>query len=166
MRDRRFIAVHRGGSLKKENHILLIKWACNCIENVLPLLGNKTDERLTTALSVAREWAKGNASVGDARKASLQAIEAANEFSDPVAVDVARAAGHAVATAHMADHSLGAALYALKAAKNAGRSVEIERNWQNEQLPEEIRELVLTNRIMKEKGLFALLHRKRDNTKL
>ena len=46
----------------------------------------------------------------------------------------------------MADHSLGAALYALKAVKNAGGSVIEERKWQDEQLPLEIRDLVLTAR--------------------
>jgi hypothetical protein len=46
----------------------------------------------------------------------------------------------------MADHSLGAAWYALKAVKNAGKSIDAERNWQNEQLPSEIKELVLTAR--------------------
>jgi len=58
---------------------------------------------------------------------------------------VARSVGHAAATSHMADHSLVAALYALKAVKNAGKSMDAERKWQNEQLPSEIRELVLTS---------------------
>ncbi|MCX6255149.1 MAG: hypothetical protein NTV31_11820, partial [Bacteroidia bacterium] len=69
------------------------------------------------------------------------------------AIAVARSVGHAVATAHMADHSLGAALYALKAVKNAGKSIDAERKWQNEQLPSEIMELVLTAMSKKEKGL-------------
>jgi len=43
----------------------------------------------------------------------------------------------------MADHALGAALYALKAVKSAGKSIEAERKWQKEQLPSEIKELVL-----------------------
>ncbi|MDP2338888.1 MAG: hypothetical protein Q8N05_21040 [Bacteroidota bacterium] len=90
-------------------------------------------------------------SVGDARNASLKAIAVANESSIPIAV--ARAVGHAVATAHMADHSLGAAMYALKAVKNAGKSIDAERKWQNEQLPSEITELVLSSRSMKEKNL-------------
>ncbi len=51
----------------------------------------------------------------------------------------------------MADHSLGAALYALKAVKNAGKSVDAERKLQNEQLPSEIKELVLTAMSLKEK---------------
>jgi hypothetical protein len=95
----------------------------------------------------------GNTTVGDARNESLKAIAVANESSNPIAIAVARAVGHAVATAHMADHSLGAALYSLKAVKNAGKSVDAERNWQNEQLPSEIMELVLTTRSKKEKDL-------------
>ena len=43
----------------------------------------------------------------------------------------------------MADHALGVALYALKAVKSAGKSIEAERKWQKEQLPSEIKELVL-----------------------
>ena len=153
MRDKRFIAEHRGGLLKKDQHRQLIKWACDCAENVLPLFGETLDERLTNALMIAKEWAKGKATVGDARNASLQAIAVANESSSPIAIAVVRAVGHAVATAHMADHSLVSALYALKAVKNAGKSVEAERKWQNEQLPSEIMELVLTTRSKKEKGL-------------
>ena len=146
MRDKRFIAEHRGGPLKKEQHRQLIKWACDCAENVLPLFGEEIDERLKNALNVAKEWEKGNASVGDARKASVASHAAARESSNPAAIAVARSVGHAVATAHAADHSLGAAWYALKAVKNAGKSVDAERKWQDEQLPSEIKELVLTAR--------------------
>ena len=95
---------------------------------------------------MAQEWKQGNASVGNVRKASLDAIAVANKSSNPTAIAVARSIGHAVATAHMADHSLGAALYALKALKNAGKSTASERKWQDEKLPSEIKELVLTAR--------------------
>lgn len=54
---------------------------------------------------------------------------------------------------HLADHSSGAALYALKAVKNAGKSVDTDRICQNEQLPPEIKELVLASGIKKEKDL-------------
>jgi phosphoglycerate dehydrogenase-like enzyme len=84
-------------------------------------------------------------------KASVGAHAVAREFTDPALIAVARAVGHAVATAHMADHSLGAAIYALKAIKYAGKSIEKEREWQNEQLPSEIMEIVLTARTDKEK---------------
>ena len=146
MRDKRFIAEHRNGPLKREQHRQLIEWACACAGHVLHLFGEKIDDRLEKALYVAREWKQGSTSVGEARKASSDAHAVARESSDPVAVAVARSVGHAVATAHMADHSLGAAWYALKAVKNAGRSEDSEREWQDEQLPQEIRELVLSAR--------------------
>ena len=146
MRDKRFITKHRGGPLEKEQHYQLIKWACVCAENVLRLFGERIDERLQKALNMANDWKQGNASVGDARKASLDAIAVANESSNTTAIAVARSVGHAVATAHMADNSLGAALYALKAVKNAGKSIDAKRKWQDEQLPSEIKELVLTAR--------------------
>lgn len=146
MRDRRFLAEHRGGPLKKEQHRQLITWARACAEHVLPLFGEEVDERLINALAVAEEWEKGNASVGEARKASVGAHAAARESHKPVSIAVARAVGHAVATAHMADHSTGAGDYALKAMKNAGKSIDAERKWQDEQLPSEIKELVITAR--------------------
>lgn len=151
MRDKRFVAEHRGGPLKKEQHYQLMKWACACSEHVMHLLGENTDERLKNALVTAREWARGNASTGDAMKASAAAHAAARESRDPAATAVARSVGHAVATAHMADHSLGAALYALKAVKIAGKSTGAERQWQQEQLPQEIKDLVLTAMREKEK---------------
>ena len=149
MRDKRFVAKHRGGSLSIEQHYQLMQWAYDCSRHVLHLFGKGIDQRLENALRVAKAWQKGKASVGDARKASLAAIAVANETSDKTSIAVARAIGHAVATAHMADHSLGSAWYALKAVKSAGGSIDEERRWQNEQLPSEVRDLVLTTRILR-----------------
>ena len=147
MRDKRFVAQHRGGLLSKEQHCQLIEWACDCAQHVLYLFGERVDVRLQRALDVARQWKQGNASVGDARKASVDAIRVANESSTTTAIAVARSIGHAVATAHMADHSLGAALYALKAMEHAGQPTDRERQWQDGQLPPEIRNIVLTARV-------------------
>jgi hypothetical protein len=146
MRDIRFIAEHRGGPLKKEQHRQLIIWACSCAEHVFPLLSEQSYERLKNVLFIAKEWEEGKATTGDARNASLNAIAMANESSDPVTVAIARAVGHAVATAHMAEHSLVAASYSLKAVSDAGKSTDAEKIWQNTQLPSEITELVLTSR--------------------
>jgi hypothetical protein len=142
MRDKRFIAEHRGGLLKKEQHHQLMQWACDCAEHVLPLFGDKMDRRLTNALKVVEEWRQGKASVGDARKAAYDMIALANELSNPAAIAIARSVGQAVATAHMADHAMGAAWYALKAVKSIGKSVNEERQWQEEQVPPEIKDLV------------------------
>jgi len=61
----------------------------------------------------------------------------------------AYAAGQAAAVAHVAAHELGAAAYAIKAARAAasdGQAEEagrLECRWQRAQLPGEIRDLVL-----------------------
>jgi hypothetical protein len=151
MRDKQWVAKHRGGPLKKEQHFQLILWSCACAEHILPLFGEIIDERLLHALFIAKQWAIGEATVGDARKASVAAHAAAREQTNPVSTAIARAVGHAVATAHMADHCLGGAIYALKAVKYAGKSIDEERKWQNEKLPQEIRELVLSSRGLKER---------------
>jgi hypothetical protein len=145
MRDKRFVAEHRGGPLTKYQHRQLVLWASKCVEKVFPLI-EKVDQRLTNAIKVAKEWTKDNASVGDARNASLAAIAVANESTDPIEIAVARSVGHAVATAHMAAHSLRAADYALKAIKLAEKAIEIERRFQDNQLPLDIREPVLSAR--------------------
>ncbi len=144
MRDERFVAEHRGGPLTRDHHRQLIRWARECSEHVISRMSGDIDQRLVHALSVAREWEQGKTATGVAMKASLGAHAVARESSDPVTIAVARSIGHAVATAHMADHSMGAALYALKAVNNAGKSVDTERGWQQEHLPPEIRELVMT----------------------
>lgn len=146
MRDKQFIAEHRGGPLAKAQHIQLILWACKCAENVLPLISDGIDERLDNAIKIAKEWVENNVSVGDARNASFGAIAVANELTNPVEIAVARSVGHAVATAHMADHSLIAAKYALKAIKLAGKSTDEERKWQDNALSADIFHLVISAR--------------------
>jgi hypothetical protein len=156
MRDKRFIAEHRGGLLTKDNHQKLIKWARVCSEHVMSLIDKDVDKRLLHALYVAKEWENGNAAVGEAMKASIVAHTVAKESEDPSSIAIARSVGHAVATAHMADHSLGAALYALKALKLTGRPINKERDWQTrqlQQLPLEIVDLVLNTMTYKAKGL-------------
>jgi len=156
VRDKRFIAEHRGGSLTKDQHRQLILWACKCVENVLPLIANKVDERLTNAIRIAKEWTKDNATVGDARNSSFDSIAVANELTNPIEIAVARSVGHAVATAHMADHSLRAAEYALKAVKLAGMSIDHERELQNKLLPAGIIDLVLSARNKKAEDVIEL----------
>jgi hypothetical protein len=60
----------------------------------------------------------------------------------------AYAAGQAAVVAHVAAHELGAAAYAIKATRAAAPGCEehagrLECRWQREQVPDEIRELVL-----------------------
>lgn len=140
-----FIAEHRGGPLTKENHRKLIRWARQCSEHALLLINEDIDGRLITALNVAREWERGRATTGAAIKASLNAHAVARETKDPILKAVARSVGQTVATAHMADHSLGGAFYALKAVKSANKDLDKERAWQLKKLsklPPQIIEIV------------------------
>jgi hypothetical protein len=146
MRDKRFVAEHRGGTLTKDQHKQLILWACKCVENVMMQTLGIIDIRLTYAINIANEWAGENASVGEARKASIEVIVAARGFTNPIEIAVARSVGHAVATAHMADHSLRAAEYAIKAIKLASLPIDIEREFQDQQLSPSIKEMVLSAR--------------------
>lgn len=152
MRDERFKAVHRGGLLDIQRHRLLATWAADCAEHVLPLFGEKYphDNRPRLAIETARAWARGEVTVGEARKAAVEAHAAARGAVDVAARAVARAAGHAVATAHMADHSLGSAVYAIQAVRILGNGQEADEAanrefaWQREHLPDEVRALVLS----------------------
>jgi hypothetical protein len=150
MRDNRFQAVHRGGPLDLQRHRLLAAWAADCAEHVLSLFGEAQaqDDRVQNAIATARAWVRSEVAVGAARAAAVAAHAAAREATQPAARAAARAAGHAVATAHMADHALEAAAYALQATQASNNkpdrdaAAERERVWQQERLPEEIRELV------------------------
>src|SRR5438270_8362271 len=117
MRDKRFVARHRGGLLDLENHRQLALWAAACAERVLPLFEScdPGDNRPRFAIEIARAWARGQIRVGAAQKAAVAAHAAARAVTDKAAIASARAAGHAVATAHMADHCLGPILYGLRA---------------------------------------------------
>ena len=149
-RDPRFITIRRGGSLTDEHHRLLAEWAAVCAEHVLPLFENEKpdDPRPRDAIGVGRAWIRGEVRMTDAHNTAFVANAAGRGLPDP-AKFAALSAGQAVAVAHVAAHELGAAAYAIRAAAatvpkaeaNAARLVE--RDWQREQLPTKIRELVL-----------------------
>jgi len=163
-RDPRFVAVHRGGLLDEATHRLLANWAADCAEHVLPLFTAKypEDDRPAQAIKTARAWSRGEATVSDARDAAFAAHAAARDATDPVAHEVARSSGHAVATAHMADHELGAAAFAIRAVRRASPASETitagrrECLWQREQLPEAIRELVLSDEELRTKKFLSI----------
>ncbi|MFM7136363.1 MAG: HEAT repeat domain-containing protein [Planctomycetota bacterium] len=142
-RDRRFIAVHRGGPLKPADHAALARWAADCAERVLPLFArHSSDPRPGQAIATARAWADGEVRTGVAMKASAAAHAAARGAVDRAAIAAARAAGHAVATAHAADHSMGSLLYALKALEASGAPGEPELESQLSKLPRRLRSRV------------------------
>ena len=96
-----------------------------------------------------------------ARQAAYAAFAAA-KIATGAARESARAAGHAVATAHMADHELCAAAYALRAVRAAssmGTWDDAGRNecyWQRERLPDAIRALVLSDEGLRNHKFWSL----------
>ena len=147
-RDSRFVRIQRGGTLEDETHQSLALWAAACAERVLPIFeyDMPDDTRLRDAINATRAWALGSITMMQAREFAYDAHSAARDAKG-AAREAARAAGHAVATAHMADHELGSAFYALRAIVAAyphdSEKVVIEREWQREALTPDIRELVL-----------------------
>ncbi len=126
-----------------QNHRLLAIWAADCAEHLLPWFEIVSiDPRPREAIELGRAWARGEVSVGRAQKASVAAHAAAREINTASAVAAARAAGHAVATAHFADHCLGPVIYGLKAVSDSEAPMEYQ--WQMQQLPAELRSLIIS----------------------
>ena len=143
MRNSRFIAVHRGGELTREDHRLLASWSADCAEAVLFLFTNQhDDDRPQHALDVIRAWVRGEVKTGVAMKASVAAHAAARLATNPAAIAAARAAAQAVATAHFADHCMGALFYVLKAYAASGDDAEKKKILLLLSLPDHLRSLV------------------------
>ena len=149
-RDPRFITIRRGGTLTDSYHHLLALWAANCAEHVLHLFeqANTVDKRPRLAIELGRTWVQGALTVKQAHQAGFASNAAAKGLPD-TAKFAALSAGQAVGVAHVAAHELGAAAYAIRAVmasveENKKNEVgRIECQWQRDQLPDEIRALVL-----------------------
>lgn len=152
VRDPRLITIRRGGLLSDADQQLLALWAAQCAEHVLHLF--ETEESLDTrprdAIDAARAWARGEMKMMDARARGGHAMGAARPLRG-AARFAAYAAGQAACVGHVPEHDLGAAAYAIKVVQvanpsnsNAGR---LERDWQRDQLHEQIRALVLEDQV-------------------
>ncbi len=164
-RDPRLILVRRGGTLSDHHHHLLALWAAACAEHVLHFFEDvrPADNRPRQAIELARAWARGEIKMSEARAAGGHAMGAARDLRG-AARYAAYAAGQAAVVAHVAAHELGAAAYAIRAAQAAALPEEREQagrqecQWQRDQLPDEIRELVLDDQRLRNAvcwGVFA-----------
>ena len=149
-RDPRFITVRRGGSLSDPDHHLLAIWAADCAQHVLHHFeqARPGDDRPRRAIELARAWARGEIPMKEAHKMAFVANAAGRDLAGAAKM-AALAAGQAVAVAHVAAHELGAAAYAIRAAREAAPEPERDEagrrecHWQRAQLPDAIRALVL-----------------------
>nr|WP_277500449.1 MULTISPECIES: hypothetical protein [unclassified Nocardioides] len=108
------------------------------------------DPRPRDAVAAVRAWTRGELAMMRSRAAGGHAMGAARDLRG-AARHAAYAAGQAGAVAHVAEHDLGAAAYAIKAVRAAAEAAgddalaagRRECRWQRDQLPAEIRDLVL-----------------------
>ena len=150
VRDPRLITIRRGGTLQDADHQRLAVWAADCAEHVLELFEQVRphDDRPRHAIELGRAWARGEVRMMEARAAGGHAMAAARDLKG-AARHAAFAAGQAGVVAHVAAHDLGAAAYAIRAARAAAPdglgdvAARRECRWQRAQLPAEVRELVL-----------------------
>ena len=144
------MTIRRGGTLADSDHQLLALWAASCAGHVLDRFesARPEDPRPRQAIEQARAWVRGEITMSHARTAGGHTMAAARALSG-AARYAAFAAGQAAVVAHVAAHELGAAAYSIKATRAAapegqGESAGLlECQWQREQLPEAIRDLVL-----------------------
>jgi hypothetical protein len=150
VRDPRLVSVRRGGLLTEGDHQLLALWAATCAEHVLELFeaSNPADDRPRAAIEAARAWARGEAkmmvtrAIGGHAMGAARPLRGASRFA-------AYAAGQAACVAHIPEHDLGAAAYAIKAAaaralpEHERDAARAERDWQRQRIPEHLRPLVL-----------------------
>jgi hypothetical protein len=150
MKKSKFSVTHKHEPIvelvRTSHHRTLAVWAVDCVERVMPCFEEEhpEDHRPRNAIEACREWVRtGVFKMADIRKAALASHAAAREVGeDNAARSAARAAGQAVATAHVPTHSIGAANYALQAihratnSSDANAAVAKERDWQYHHLLE------------------------------
>jgi hypothetical protein len=148
--DPRLVTIRRGGTLTDADHHLLALWAASCAEHVLGVFESACpdDPRPREAVEAGRAWVRGELPMMQARALGGHAMGAARELRGAPRW-AAYSAGQAACVAHVAAHDLGAAAYAIKAARAAAppgadeAAGLLECRWQREQLPDAVRELVL-----------------------
>ena len=152
VRDPKWVTIRRGGTLTDADHQLRALWAAQCAAHVLHLFeaDEPADTRPRDAIEAARAWARGEMRMMDARARGGHAMGAARPLRG-AARFAAYAAGQAACVGHVAEHDLGAAAYAIKAARaaslgdvNAGR---LECAWQRDHLHDRIRARVLEDQV-------------------
>src|SRR5688572_22477022 len=145
----------------KQDQRSMATWAADCAERVLPLFEKAypNDDRPRRAIETCRTWVHtGVFKMAEIRGASLTAHAAARAAKENNAASfAARAAGQAVATAHVPQHAFGGAYYALKAIAaaepaHAEAKVVKEHVWQAQHIPANLREEVLKRVIVQKRG--------------
>ncbi|MFG2623821.1 putative immunity protein [Streptomyces sp. NPDC048473] len=145
------------GRLGARDHAAPALRAADRAEHVLPHFEqrNPGDDRPRKAVEAGRAWARGALTMTQARAAAFVAHSAARDADGPAARAAARAAGHAVATAHVPGHAATctatAATHAARATGEPGAAssckaastaaTAAKRDWQYRRLPGHLRQV-------------------------
>ena len=150
VRDPRFVTIRRGGTLTDSDHRLLALWAASCAEHVLDLFesAQPEDPRPRLAIEHARAWVRGDVTMMRARAAGGHAMGAARDLRGQH--DMPPTPQGRPGRSHTSPRT-SSVLPPMRsrAARAAGPEGESEAagrrecQWQREQLPGAIRELVL-----------------------
>ncbi len=139
----------------REDQRRLATWAAECAKRVLSFFTRAypKDDRPRKAIAACRSWVRtGVFKMAEVRRVALAAHAAARDAKEnEAACFAARAAGHALGTAHVPQHAAGSAYYALKAVAaddpaNAGAKTAKEFEWQSRHLARHLRRKIM-NRI-------------------
>ncbi|MFT4126317.1 MAG: hypothetical protein QM662_08815 [Gordonia sp. (in: high G+C Gram-positive bacteria)] len=123
-------------TLTEAERRLVAGWAADCAERVLDLFEADVpaDERPRAAIARARAFARGELNTAAEIRRRFEGGVPADVLTTPAAGAAARAAGQAVAVAHMGAHALGTAAYAARAAglgaPDRVAAVDAEIRWQ------------------------------------
>jgi hypothetical protein len=132
-------------TLSQTERRMVAAWAADCADRVLDVFEAAApgDDRPRALIARTRAFARGEVRTADEIRQRFAGGVGANQVKDPAAAAAARAAGQAVAVAHMGAHALGAAAYAAKAVGLAHPdrtdAVGDEVRWQLDHLSDEAR---------------------------
>lgn len=156
--------------IRRQSHACVVFWAFACMEKPLgwleELLPGETRPR--DALLCSREWAAGQIKMPVARRAILEAHQAAKDTQNPVVAALCHSIGQGCATVHVETHAIGLPMYELTALvlafglDNCQKAVEARileyeqtlRALSEKKLPEPLAPFLLADRPNREQLLY------------
>ena len=123
-------------SLPEADRRLVAAWAADCAERVLVIFEAEApgDDRPRALIARARAYAGGELRAAEGIRQRFSGGVGVGEVAAPAAMAAARSAGQAAGVCHMGAHGLGAAAYAVEAARLADskhpEAAEDEIGWQ------------------------------------
>ncbi|MDE6661354.1 MAG: hypothetical protein K2J93_05995 [Anaeroplasmataceae bacterium] len=124
------------------NQVVLAKWSLKLAKHIIHIANFDTNRypEIQEGFEMNELWQIGKARMHDVRQIGFKIHRLAREQSDELSKTIFRVIGHAIASAHMKEHSLVASDYAIKVVNllymNNLDKVKEERIWQLDKLKE------------------------------